>query len=363
MSRHPWFDNVRFLAVLLVVLGHAIAPLMHEAHLVRGLYAWIYAFHMPLFVFISGHLARSMDFTPRRLRGLLTGVLVPYLVFDAAYSLLHHYVTDSGPPLSPLDPAFLTWFLLSLFCWRLTAPFWRVIRYPVVVSVVIAVLAGLTDLSGPFDWPRTFYFLPFFVMGLFTSPKRLQILRRRAFGLAAAALMGIALMVAYVASPHMSMGWFLTESYDGLGVSPWAGMGMRLVLIGCATVMSCAFMALVPRRRLWITGMGAFTIYAYLLHGFPRSLGVKLGWYDVFDHNPLGIVALAVGSLLFGALLMTPPVRALFRPLVEPAWPARLITLPAEEKPQAAAPADPSPPPPPASPARELEWSGRRWAG
>ncbi len=44
------------IAMLLVVLGHHLFPFMPEWY--RHMYYWIYTFHMPLFIFISGFLMR-----------------------------------------------------------------------------------------------------------------------------------------------------------------------------------------------------------------------------------------------------------------------------------------------------------------
>ena len=43
-----WIDNLKGFGILLVVIGHTVPR--------EGLGQWIYAFHMPLFFFISGFL-------------------------------------------------------------------------------------------------------------------------------------------------------------------------------------------------------------------------------------------------------------------------------------------------------------------
>ena len=57
------FDNIKFLAILLVVIGHAI-NFLTEADgnmLEKSLFLTIYSIHMPLFIFISGLFLRPMD--------------------------------------------------------------------------------------------------------------------------------------------------------------------------------------------------------------------------------------------------------------------------------------------------------------
>ncbi|HEY6737520.1 MAG TPA: hypothetical protein VI076_01610, partial [Actinopolymorphaceae bacterium] len=46
-SRDPFFDNAKFLAIVLVVVGHAIEPLRDIAA-VHAVYLFLYMFHMPV---------------------------------------------------------------------------------------------------------------------------------------------------------------------------------------------------------------------------------------------------------------------------------------------------------------------------
>ena len=48
------FDNVKFLAIMLVVIGHCIGPCYDDSDIFRSGFVFIYSFHMPLFIFISG---------------------------------------------------------------------------------------------------------------------------------------------------------------------------------------------------------------------------------------------------------------------------------------------------------------------
>jgi len=47
-GRQEWLDVLKGFGILFVVLGHALAD--------GGLKTYIYAFHMPLFFFVSGYL-------------------------------------------------------------------------------------------------------------------------------------------------------------------------------------------------------------------------------------------------------------------------------------------------------------------
>ncbi len=121
-QRDAFFDNAKYLAIVLVAMGHAWEPLKGDSRILEGVYTVVYSFHMPAFILISGFFSRSFDMRPDRLKRLVTGVAVPYVLFEAAYPLFKNAVTGSHEEISLLDPWYLTWFLVALFIWRLTTP-------------------------------------------------------------------------------------------------------------------------------------------------------------------------------------------------------------------------------------------------
>ena len=48
------YDNIKALLIFLVVLGHMTTDYVSDSHLVRWTTLWIYTFHMPAFIFLSG---------------------------------------------------------------------------------------------------------------------------------------------------------------------------------------------------------------------------------------------------------------------------------------------------------------------
>ena len=57
-ERDYFFDNLRFILILLVVVAHMISPLS-KIHFITVLYRYIYFFHMPGMIFISGYFSKS----------------------------------------------------------------------------------------------------------------------------------------------------------------------------------------------------------------------------------------------------------------------------------------------------------------
>ena len=53
-KRDYYFDKVKFVMIVCVILGHTLAHL-GRTRLGVALDSWLYFFHMPVFIFVSGY--------------------------------------------------------------------------------------------------------------------------------------------------------------------------------------------------------------------------------------------------------------------------------------------------------------------
>ncbi|AWL88471.1 hypothetical protein AMK14_15180 [Streptomyces sp. TSRI0445] len=322
-KRDPYFDNVKYLAIVLVAVAHAWEPVMDGSRATRALYMIVYMFHMPAFILISGYFSRSFDMTAPKVKRLLTSVVVPYLVFETAYSLFKRYADDSPDmAISLVDPFFLTWFLIALFIWRVTTPIWQAIRHPLPVALAIAMLASVSpDIGDDLDLQRVLQFLPFFVLGLLVKPEQFQLVRRREVRLLSLPLFAGALLFAYWAAPRMQLGWFYrANSAQEMGAPWWSGAVMTLAMFGCALVLTVGFLAWVPGRERWFTVLGAGTICGYLLHGFLIKGAEYAGLFDHYTwlSDPVGLVVVSLVAAVAVTLMCAPLVGRALKWATEP---------------------------------------------
>jgi fucose 4-O-acetylase-like acetyltransferase len=322
-ARESYFDNVKYLTIVLVVCGHAWEPLTYGSRAVHAAYLFVYAFHMPAFALVSGYFSRSFDMAPGRLKRLLTGVALPYVVFEVAYTLFYRWAQDDpGYPISLLDPWYLMWFLAALFIWRMSTPLWLQLRHPVPVALALGTAVSMWPSAGDdLALQRVLQFLPFFVVGLVLRREHFALLRTWSARWTALPVLVVALAAAYVVAPWFDSGWFYHRgSVDGRGVPLWAGLFATPALFVLALLLTACFLAWVPGRRMWFTTLGTGTIYAYLLHGFVIKAARFGHWYaHPWLHTPLGELAVTVVAVTGITLLCTAPVRRVFRPVVEPA--------------------------------------------
>jgi len=318
--RDPFFDNAKFMAIVLVVAGHSIVDL-RDVRIAHALYLFVYTFHMPVFIVITGYFSRNFTFSGGKARKLITNLGVPYVVFETAYSTYHWAVGHSKFEISVLDPYYLTWFLMALFLWRLSTPVWQQIRWPVGAAVIISLLAGMTDLPDDLEMNRAFGLVPFYVLGLMLKPEHFEMLKRTRTRIVGAITLILALAFTYLfADRHMATSWvYWKHGNADMHVNNLVGSGVRLGLLVGASILVVAFLSLVPARQTWFTNLGAATLYAYLLHGFATKLMDYMGWYDTpFLHTLPGIAVTASCGAVLATILCTPPVRWLMHWALEP---------------------------------------------
>ncbi|HSD39953.1 MAG TPA: acyltransferase family protein [Rhodocyclaceae bacterium] len=149
-------DNAKAIGIVLVVLGHAsgVPPLMAVL---------VYAFHMPLFFFISGYLlseARVQEPLSQQLRRLARDLLLPYLLFFAlswAYWLITRDLGNRAAkfagiswsaPLSGLVSGLGSDLIVNPALWFLPCLFTTLLLYAALrrwLSAGPAAIAGLTS--------------------------------------------------------------------------------------------------------------------------------------------------------------------------------------------------------------------------
>ncbi|MDY4220227.1 MAG: hypothetical protein SOY32_07400, partial [Candidatus Faecousia sp.] len=113
-KREARYCNLKLLLTFLVVYGHMIEKRIGQSPGLLAQYRWIYAVHMPLFVFLSGLFLKEETRCLRQGRRML----LLYLCLQAPIALF------SGGGVSLWRPYWHLWYLLSLSCWSYLAWLW-----------------------------------------------------------------------------------------------------------------------------------------------------------------------------------------------------------------------------------------------
>jgi fucose 4-O-acetylase-like acetyltransferase len=313
--------NTRFLLITSVFLGNIIEPLIWRFEGIKALYLWIFTFHMPLFVFVTGYFART-SLNGQKGKKTLQLIALQYIIFQTLYSIMDVTVFQvPGVTHSFFMPYLLCWFLMAHIIWRLMLIFFRHLKiwHPVLTAVGLAVLAGYGNFDGAFlSVTRALVFLPFFIIGYYFEYERfrqfLSGYRRVIAGAASAALFLV--LLAYAG--HIHPRWLVGSlNYIQMGHPEWYAGFYRLSLYALQLVASIGLLAWVPRREFIMTDWGKRTLYVFLLHGFIIRLAVVSGIYNRINH-PLEIFLLLVFAVGSTILLAQPFVRKWTHLVIEP---------------------------------------------
>ncbi len=170
-ARIGWVDTAKGLGIILVVVGHVLRSLVNSKLVtatpaVAYIDAWIYAFHMPLFFFLSGlFLSRSAARPlPEFVRDKIGTIAYPYFVWTLITLLIK---SPMGPAVNQprtlleipnilLVPIEQFWFLYVLFLLSVGAGLLLKIGIKPWAIVVLAAL--LFPGIWPFPWSG---FIPF----------------------------------------------------------------------------------------------------------------------------------------------------------------------------------------------------------
>ena len=170
--------------IICVILGHVPLidgfvdiglPERYDA-LIWALVRGIYAFHMPLFVLLSGYFSRRKA-VGEQFRGALK-LLGLFVVFQTLDLVVWSFAYGALPPVGRMVyPCFALWYLLCLFYWRMLLSVipdkWNPLLV-VAASVAISLAVGFTPIRGEMGLHRFFSFIPYFMIGYYYGRWLLQ---------------------------------------------------------------------------------------------------------------------------------------------------------------------------------------------
>jgi fucose 4-O-acetylase-like acetyltransferase len=320
VTRDPWLDNAKMALVTLVVLGHAWT-LLPQTGVNEVLYDALYAWHIPAFVFVTGYLSRSFAYTPERMWQLVRTVLVPYLIFECVLALFRVHVGGENLERLFQNPHWPMWYLAALFFWRLMTPDFRRLQPVVAVAVAVAISlwAGVWA-ADTFDLARVLGLLPFFVLGLHTTPERVATVfdtgRRR---LAAVVLASVGILAVWTDQLASTEWLYYRARYVELDVSDARALVTRAAVMIVGAAGAWAFLTLLPRASGWFTRMGVYTLVVYLLHGFV-VLGAEFAglpsWTEA--HPVLGFLGVSTAAVGLALILAWTPLASRLQHVVDP---------------------------------------------
>lgn len=326
VSRDCYFDNLKFILILLVVIGHSIEPLfrMRITNLV-AVYLFLYSFHMPLFIMIAGYFTKkSIEIEWWRKRSFNFFTL--YCIFTAIHFSIKYifYGADTGVLLKEyiLVPFNGLWFLLSMAIWYIVTPYIvKSKKYLLGAFLTALVIGYIPIINWDLSLSRTFVFYPLFLVGYKIKELKGQGKDLKDYliprPIAIIFLLAAIPMAYYVATTKFNVLWvFGAQSYVRLGHSEWYAFLFRLFEYGIWLFMSFVVASVIPKKTTFFTNWGKNTLYVYLIHEFIFRYIGNFGFYDLID-STVAQIMLVVMAMIIALLLSSNYIKSMVAGLID----------------------------------------------
>ena len=177
-KRNAYWDNVKWVLIALVVIGHFVAPYAHkEWRTMAAVFLFIYTFHMPLFVFISGlFIKNTVDSKPFRIERVFSFITL-YLLFKVVKYILLNFFLDKSYDYHVFVANDLSWYMLCMAIWICLThrvkniTWWKMMIISIVAAFLIGFDAGTDEVMAI---ERVVNYFPFFLAGYYLNPEKVQ---------------------------------------------------------------------------------------------------------------------------------------------------------------------------------------------
>ncbi len=286
------YDNVKALLIFLVVLGHMTTDYVSDSHLVRWTTLWIYTFHMPAFIFLSGLVHKHYITEERASQGVkgetrmrwdkvigffLCGYgLKVFLQFTRTLMGQHplwHWIEEPGIPwyLFVMAEYEILFYLMRRLDGRVKP--WMMITGAFALSVVVGYFPAVND---TFCLSRMINFLPIYMIGYYLDMKTFDsLIEKKLYKITGAVVIAASLIVCRMLpwGGYSLRKWFtgrrsyefLADFFGSAAVS--YGWLIRIAVWAVAIAITLCIIAVIPDRDLgFITTVGARTLNVYFWH-------------------------------------------------------------------------------------------------
>lgn len=283
------WDNIKFVLMFLVVYGHIINPYtgVKMTDYMNGTYLFIWSFHMPAFLFISGMFGKKV-IDNKRYDKMATFILLYFFVHIA--KTVADIFTVEGPKLKLFATESVPWYAFIMFVYYMitvvTSRYSKV--YVMAASIVLSLIASYDYNIGNdiLMVHRIITFYPFFYAGYILDQEKVLEFTRKKWVKALGALVFVVLI--YMVCRHTDAVYqyrgFLSgrNTYnklivrdllvEGLHIGPApihkyaVGCLIKLMYYVVVFILIAALFAIIPERKNVFSSFGGRTLSIYALH-------------------------------------------------------------------------------------------------
>lgn len=227
--REVWIDYTKMFACILVVLGHLLqglnkANIEWNENLYSYINTFIYIFHMPLFMYLSGYLYKKYtkikDWKEyfKFIKKKLINLGIPYVVFYLAYVLINMMFSSSVNSQKGIqdilniltNPVPPFWFLYALFFIFLITPLLeKMLKYNKNIVLGISILLYIINIyfkTNIYCFDIVAEYLVYFYIGAFLEDKLKQHYKNRNIIMITISFVVLSLLYCYIVKNNIING-------------------------------------------------------------------------------------------------------------------------------------------------------------
>ena len=333
--RDAWLDNVKAVLITLVIIGHIISPVTKKSDFMLTIYQVIFFFHMPCFIMLSGY------FSKRRINekdylSIIEKLLIPFFIYNFVSYLLYGFTgslerytefnTDNN--FIWLRPIYAFWYIYALIVYNSITIWVNAKKYSKIKSFLLIILIGIfVVFLEPIKYmqiSKILAFYPFFYLGYCIDLNVNQIKNKKCKIIGIISFT-IAVLVCINFHEYIPRQLYLMEQpYHKFCGENWfiIGITTRILMYFSAVCLSFSLLSLMTEKQTLFTSIGRYSIYGYVLHTYVvmilRIIDVKIFAFYTKVNTLEEYMILLFLSVLLSIVLVTPIIRKVFSPLVEP---------------------------------------------
>lgn len=319
------FDNLKAILIFFVVLGHITTQYKPENEVLSLISFFIYIFHMPAFIFVSGifckHSVNKKEFPKAK----FITFIVLYLICLSLIFLSKLYFNCENSNFNIFVCSSVPWYMLAMALWYVITWIIKDFKpsYVFATAIIISCFAGYT--SGNTDFLailRVITFYPFFYAGYildaekineFTSKKSLRII---------SAIIMVCLLI-FVIFDFKNISWLWNvftgrsayKNYEQCFSTAWL---IRLAYYAIAAIVVGALICITPKRKTFFTGVGQSTLQIYILHMPIINIMFNSGLFDLILKSKLYLVYFVILAIVITEFLSLNIFGKIIGPLMKP---------------------------------------------
>ena len=319
-NRIDFYDNLKFILIIFVVIGHFIQFQLNTG-VDKGVFLFIYSFHMPLFIFVTGLFAKSVinGDSKKRLNKIISYIII-YLIYKLLLFVVLNLILKQSYSFSLFSEMEVPWYLLAVVIWIILTSLVKDVKPLLVIglSLVCSLLIGYdSSITDQFCLSRVIVFFPFFLAGYYLSFDKMKNFIEKLhegkwkFGLALLLFCIVGFVFIYFGDELYFLRPLFTARnpyiYFNLPFDiSGSGILLRILWILYNVFMGILIFTLVPLKRKFYTKYGSRTLQVFVLHfvfaavvGYSfisRSVISIFGNYSILIFALMGVITTFVLS-------------------------------------------------------------------